>query len=618
MFKKSLLRLLAVSLIAASISFGTAETAMPVTTTAQTPIRGFADVHNHQFAYLGFGGKAFVGAAYGPINQALKWCDYGTGNSLLTPNWVHGPGGSRDFLGNILRVAAYGANFTGSGGHKVGGNPQFDGWPRWDSVTHQSVYEDWLLRALQGGMKLMVMLAVNNERMCDMTEKAQGRTCNDMEAVDLQLAEAKKMEAYIDAKSGGPGRGWYRIVRSPKEARDVIGQGKLAVVLGIEVDYLFNCRQENAGCTPAYVTTKLKQYYDLGVRHIYPIHFDNNAFGGASYDKDLHYDVNRSVVVTPQQFYPIKTRDCRAEGYQRDGGRCNSIGLTGTGQSLIRASIKQGMIVDVDHMSALAFKDTLDIAEASDWPVVSGHSGYLEISNGDRANEGNLSAAQIERIRKLGGLLSTIVRQGKLDETKTWQGPNQPVVEHTCGATSQTLVQAYLYAVSKMKGGPVAFGTDLNGYAGLPGPRFGADACPGGKPGGFGGPTNTVSYPFHAIATDAWLGRSVIGQKTFDFNTDGLAHVGMLPDLIADFEKMGLKEKDLAPLLNSAEGYIRMWEKIDSKKVSPTPTPTPKPLTRCQEQCADLKADCLAGDGRRPGNPGRCDAAYKTCVSRCR
>ena len=29
-------------------------------------------------------------------------------------------------------------------GHKVGGDPEFDGWPRWDSVTHQSVYEDWL------------------------------------------------------------------------------------------------------------------------------------------------------------------------------------------------------------------------------------------------------------------------------------------------------------------------------------------------------------------------------------------------------------------------------------------------------------------------------------------
>jgi hypothetical protein len=34
-------------------------------------------------------------------------------------------------------------------GHNVGGWPQFDGWPRWDSVTHQMVHVDWLERAWQ-------------------------------------------------------------------------------------------------------------------------------------------------------------------------------------------------------------------------------------------------------------------------------------------------------------------------------------------------------------------------------------------------------------------------------------------------------------------------------------
>src|SRR5690242_15008388 len=116
--------------------------------------RGFADLHNHQFAYQGFGGNAFWGRAYGDITAALPWC---------TP--VHGPGGTLDLLGNIVRVA-YGTGPIGVLGHRVGGYPQFDGWPRWDSITHQAVFEDWLFRAVQGGLRLMVMLAVNNEYLC--------------------------------------------------------------------------------------------------------------------------------------------------------------------------------------------------------------------------------------------------------------------------------------------------------------------------------------------------------------------------------------------------------------------------------------------------------------------
>jgi hypothetical protein len=54
----------------------------------------------------------------------------------------------------------------------------------------------------------------------------------------------------------------------------------------------------------------------------------------------------------------------------------------------------------------------------------------------------------------------------------------------------------------------------------------------------------------------------VTGDREFDFNTDGLAHVGLLPDFIKDLTNVGLTEEDLEPLFNSAEVYIRMWEKI--------------------------------------------------------
>ena len=85
-----------------------------------------------------------------------------------------------------------------------------------------------------------------------------------------------------------------------------------------------------------------------------------------------------------------------------------------------------------------------------------------------------------------------------------------------------------------MKGGPVGIGTDLNGSAGLPGPRFGPEACPGK---GTTSHAKGVSYPFVADASGAKRSiAGVVGQKTFDINNDGLAHVGMLPDSIGRFQ----------------------------------------------------------------------------------
>lgn len=88
------------------------------------------------------------------------------------------------------------------------------------------------------------------------------------------------MEAYIDSKNGG--NGWYKIVDSPQQARAVINAGKLAVVLGIEVDHLFNCRTLR-DCTEQDVRQELEKYYNKGVRHVFPIHFSDNGVGGHSH-----------------------------------------------------------------------------------------------------------------------------------------------------------------------------------------------------------------------------------------------------------------------------------------------------------------------------------------------
>jgi hypothetical protein len=241
---------------------------------------GFADLHNHQFANLGFGGVMFWGSPSGPAPEALPWCTS-----------AHGPDGTGDVIGAALKTFVYHAPGLG---HKVGGYPQFDGWPRWDnSITHQAVHADMLWRAVQGGLRLMVMLAVNNEWMCQLPgmKHAPGRSCADMEAVDLQLQGAKDLQASIDAASGGPGRGWYRIVQDPFQARSAIEAGKLAVVLGVEVDYLFNGYLDRV-VTGDQLRAVVAKYYDVGVRYVFPIHFSNNLFGGTAFQNGL-YATNR-------------------------------------------------------------------------------------------------------------------------------------------------------------------------------------------------------------------------------------------------------------------------------------------------------------------------------------
>jgi microsomal dipeptidase-like Zn-dependent dipeptidase len=508
--------------------------------------KGFADLHNHQFANLGFGGLAFWGSPSGPIDTALPWC---------TP--AHGPGGVSDAIGNVMK-AMYGSSLFG---HHVGGNPQFDGWPRWDSVTHQSVHIDWLQRAWEGGLRLMVMLAVNNEHLAGMANRAPGRSADDMEAVDLQLQAAVSLEAAVDNASGGPGKGWYRIVRTPAEARRAIDQGKLAVVLGIEVDYPF--RSHPGGpASEASVRDAVGRYYAAGVRHMFPLHFADNSFGGAGFQNALEFAIDASAVTPGVNFpslgvYGMTTEDGTASGYEYRTGRRNSAGLSGLGAALVHSLMAHGMMIDVDHMSQHSRSQTLDLVERYRYPVVSGHSGFIDVCHGAKRHEGQMTGPEVERIYAGGGMAAPIIRQGDRDEVSTWRGPGT-VIEHVQGPTSNSWVQAYRYAAEKAAGGPVGLGTDFNGFAGLPLPRFGPDAAAvaggGPAPGG-------VSYPFTAASTGKPMDRSIIGERTFDINQDGLAHVGMLPDWIADVESQGLTEAELAPLLSSADGYVASWER---------------------------------------------------------
>jgi microsomal dipeptidase-like Zn-dependent dipeptidase len=432
------------------------------------------------------------------------------------------------------------------------------------------VHADWLERAWRGGLRLMVMLAVNNEWMCKLPgfTMAPGRTPADMEAVDLQLDAALAFEAQLDQQAGGPGKGWYRIVRTPQEAATVVAAGKLAVILGIEVDYVFNSYPSQPP-TPEAVKAAVQAYYEKGVRYVFPIHFADNAFGGTALQNAMDgVDVGVAIPLPPippifpggtiETPYVLHTVDGKALGYQFHGGRRNSRGLTDLGGVLIEELIAHQMIFDVDHMSWQTRSDVLGIAERNGYPVLSGHSGFIDVVRGDKSNEGQQTAAEVDRIRRTGGMVAPIIAQGNLDEVVTWTRPDGTSIPHVCGATTNTFVQPYLYAVERMNGGPVGIGTDFNGFAGVPGPITGPDRCPGGA----GDPhfhLRGLIYPFIAVATGVQLDRSAAGQRTFEIDSDGLVHVGMLPDFIASLSMMGVRDNELEAVLTSANAFVDTW-----------------------------------------------------------
>lgn len=156
-------------------------------------------------------------------------------------------------------------------------------------------------------------------------------------------------------------------------------------------------------------------------------------------------------------------------------------------------------------------------------------------------------------------------------------------ISDDCRHSSKTFAQAYQYAVDTM-GAPVALGSDFNGIAGHVGPRFGSDACGGDIPLSVevGPPdersaqirsNSKLEYPF-TLPGFGTFDLQVTGQKTFDFNVDGLAHVGLLPDLIKDMKAIGLSETYIDALFNSAEEYVRVWERATAiSEFTSVPTP---------------------------------------------
>jgi microsomal dipeptidase-like Zn-dependent dipeptidase len=652
-------------------------------------LRGFADLHVHMFSHLGNGGALLAGKPYVPtpappgglpgndINAALR-PDYnyqGTPGDFLRsidgdPMWDHvcPPEIPKEVCGNQLWHGDHTLfdNGTGFGTQDTPpsnfGAPLFIGWPHWKSTIHQQVYYKWLERAWHGGMRIMTMLAVSNEAVCKTSRRKDGVNCNEqMESIgagphdnpiDQQLDAAYAFEAWLDVRSGGPGKGWFRIVKTPLEARQAILRGKLAVVLGIEVDNLFNCREKSGPwsdvvdwsghlqfgwldhpkCTAQDVKDSVEHYYQKGVRHVFPVHNFDNAFGAAAAWQTVIAVANG---VVEDRMWDIE--NCRDQygfwidpvsasfitglgflpgywlgwgGYPQGGpfplgwgnswASCNRRGLFTLGKDVLLPELmKRGMLIDVDHMSNKSFAETLDLAEAKKYPVVASHVLPAELHS--KKYEDNLgrhermrTREQLQRIRGVGGMVALMMKDDVQDGDHIgkkythpwgWDGNGNQKVADDCRHSSKSWAQSYQY-LKEIMGGPIAFGSDFNGTAGHLGPRFGSEGCSGVENTGLASPfhgarrersaqlisSSRLSYPF-TLANVGEFRQQSAGQKDWDYNVNGLAHIGLYPDFIADLGVIGLSQADVEPIYKSAEEYVRVWERAVQAGTGAQPDP---------------------------------------------
>lgn len=543
---------------------------------ATDPMRGFADLHVHMFANLGFGGGVMVGAAYDPVGGIAKALapDFGTDLDLVsianTPIPVSKcpplvPSCGRNVLhGNhVVPVDDTMGLGTGDDTKSYWGAPYFTGWPKWHSTTHQQVYYKWLERAWAGGMRVMVMLAVNNEFACATSKHLRGTNCSwSMPGIDRQLDAAIEFQAWHERQPGG---GWFKIVKSAAEAEQVVRAGKLAVILGIESDTLFGCKQKpfvagstnqqnsRQACTPEFVNGEVDKYYAKGVRYIFPVHDFDGGFAGSALFIDVLDTANGTIMGSG-----FKSAACPGIS---DTLGCNTRGLTpGAGPALLGKLMDQGWLIDLDHMSAKGIDETFALANArGGYPFFIGHGLFNEVyAAGRNRHERMRTAAQLAQLRLSGSVVSVMTQ----DELK----PGQT----TCAHSSVSFAQNLNYAAGKM--GAVAFGSDFNGFAPHVGPRFGPEAC--GKNAAQGSAQGTIAssglaYPI-TVPGFGVFDRQVTGQRTFDFNTDGLAHIGLYPDLLADLARQG---HSIEPLMGSAALVVNAWKKATAPK-APAPSKT--------------------------------------------
>ena len=540
---------------------------------AAAGVLGTAEGHAHITAFELFGGDWHCGRPFSPFGAPYA----------LPASCASDEQGTN---GEVEAFEDFGSATRPSDMH---GWPTFKEWPSPTALAEEGDYWTGIERAWMAGLRLIVTNNVDNEALCKLMTK-RSHACNDMLSVRLQAHDLYALQNYIDAQSGGPGRGFFRIVTDPFQARRVINQGKLAVIEGIEVSRLFGCGEFKGKpqCDEKQVDSGLNEVRKLGVRTFFPVHEFNNAFGGTKMlTGETGMIVNAGNFEETGSFWtlrPCPARDADAQQmtfpatgalaqllngpvasltggtpvplYQ-SGPQCNVQGLTALGAYLIHKMIKQHLILQTDHMDSKTATAAVAIAERAHYAgVVSAHC---------------CSNPQLfSRIYNLGGAIDA-PKDAALAYVSTWKQDRA------------LRNPRYFFGFG--------YGSDMNGLSGQVGPD----------------PAHAVRYPFKSPDGRVTFTREVWGKRTFDLNKDGMANYGMYADWLKQVEQVGgpAFTKDM---FNGAEAYLEMWERADG-------VPAEHCLTRAQASrihSGESFESVLFAAGQPLSRPG---STYRYCAA---
>ena len=211
------------------------------------PVRGFVDLHSHLTGEDAFGGSWYWGKIEGSATDAVPMCDGGnpfwqddTHADLRFPFNLFGSLIGEDVEGHsditygahpgaqwfTITVTILDLGFTSLeieiGPNIVPGTAptedDFNDWPHANAIAHQQMWEGWIRRAYDGGMRVLVASLVESRLLCSATNpdtrKPSLASCLEMPSITNQ-AEAAWDFATQNAD-------WMQIALSSSQARQII------------------------------------------------------------------------------------------------------------------------------------------------------------------------------------------------------------------------------------------------------------------------------------------------------------------------------------------------------------------------------------------------------------
>ena len=615
---------------------------------------GYADYHTHPNSHLAFGGVRKIHTLWGcpGLDAAVKY-EQGKLVADDIPHCRSGHDGGEAAEFFINSVEQRGRKRS----HERSGGPEFKDFPSFLSGAHQQMHITQIRRNYEGGLRLMVAIVTHNRGAEFVVSKIDHGTIpppsTDREVIEASVDEMKKI-----AKSN---EDWMQIALTPKDARRIIGENKMAIILGVEVDQLGELNPEK----PESAKTEVKYLWDLGVRAVTPIHGTDNRLGGAAVFRDPYNSVNdflnrgeynvraSDLRNYPPRFFQVREGGCWGPLFEQRGecvlfrlknkqdrvvlrfllrtqsvpapmydnflGHKNVHGLTAYGRTYIETLMKHGMIIDTAHMSDTSVQDTFDVitskvkqkrSECSDfsfeaadyskipqvcfddaYPTIISHAHFraqsfyaeptlVELA---RPSEYQISNRNVQMLRYIGGSLGPFVTEKPLSLPPEQDKPHRPPFENDCSGSSKGFGYSFRYAIQTMKGRGVGMATDFT-FIPAVAPRFGDKdkACWAFNLAHDEDAERKLNR--HLYDRDAQrygvvytepirpdprvrYGRNIplipsrMDEHWFDFNLEGMAHIGMVPDMLQDLKNLGMTRDDFEVLFSSAESYLQTWEK---------------------------------------------------------